>query len=191
MTDKTVLAIVGSLRKDSINRQLAEAAAENAPAGVRVDIYDGLAELPHYNADLEADSEADLEADTDRGGTPAPVRALRSAVADADAVLLVSPENNGTISSVLKSAVDWLSRPFGASVFKGKPTAVIGASAGRYGGIWAIDETRKSAQIATADVLDDVKLAVPTSVFDGKHPREHGETVAELAKVLAALTEAR
>lgn len=67
---------------------------------------------------------------------------------------------------------------------------MIGTSAGRYGGIWAIDETRKAAGIATANVLEDVKLAVPSSAFDGKHPREHAETVAELTKALDALTTA-
>ena len=65
---------------------------------------------------------------------------------------------------------------------------VIGTSAGRYGGIWAIDDTRKVAAIATANVLDDIKVAVPSSAFDGKHPREHAETVAELTKALDALT---
>lgn len=177
VAEKNVLAIVGSLRKASLNRQLAEAAAENAPAGVHVSIYEGLGDLPHYNEDIDGDS-----------GAPAAAEALRVAVAGADAVLLVSPENNGTISSSLKNAIDWLSRPFGSSVFKGKPTVVIGTSAGRYGGIWAIDETRKAAGIATANVLEDVKLAVASSAFDGKHPREHAETVAELTKALDALT---
>lgn len=178
VAEKNVLAIVGSLRKASVNRQLAEAAAEHAPAGVSVTIYEGLADLPHYNEDIDGES------------APAAAEALRAAVADADAVLLVSPENNGTISGSLKNAIDWLSRPFGSSVFKGKPTVVIGTSAGRYGGIWAIDETRKAAGIATANVLEDVKLAVPSSAFDGKHPREHAETVAELTKALDALTTA-
>ncbi|AMW20953.1 NADPH-dependent FMN reductase [Mycobacteroides chelonae] len=176
VAEKNVLAIVGSLRKASLNRQLAEAAAESAPAGVSVNIFEGLADLPHYNEDIDGDN------------APASVESLRTAVADADAVLLVSPENNGTVSSALKNALDWLSRPFGSSVFKGKPTVVIGTSAGRYGGIWAIDDTRKVASIATANVLDDIKVAVPSSAFDGKHPREHAETVAELTKALDALT---
>lgn len=114
VAEKNVLAIVGSLRKASVNRQLAEAAAEHAPAGVSVTIYEGLADLPHYNEDIDGES------------APAAAEALRAAVAGADAVLLVSPENNGTISSSLKNAIDWLSRPFGSSVFKGKPTVVIG-----------------------------------------------------------------
>ena len=70
--------------------------------------------------------------------------ALRAAAADADAVLAITPEYNGTIPAVLKNAIDWLSRPFGASAIKGKPVAVIGTALGQYGGVWAHDETRKS-----------------------------------------------
>lgn len=178
MSEKNVLAIVGSLRSGSVNRQLAEAAVESAPEGVNVTIYEGLAELPHYNQDIDGDQ------------APAEAQRLRSAVGGSDAVLIVTPENNGTIPGVLKDTIDWLSRPFGSSVFKDKPTAVIGTSAGRYGGVWALDETSKSAGIATAKIVDDAKLALPLSTFDGKHPREHAETVASLTQVLGTLVSA-
>ena len=76
------------------------------------------------------------------------VAALRTAAADADAALVVTPEYNGSIPGVLKNAIDWLSRPFGNGALKGKPLAVVGAALGQYGGVWAHDETRKSFGIA-------------------------------------------
>ena len=65
-------------------------------------------------------------------------------VADADAVLVITPEYNASIPAVVKNAIDWLSRPYGQGAITAKPLAVIGASGGRYGGVWAHDETRKS-----------------------------------------------
>ena len=83
---------------------------------------------------------------------------MRAAAADADAVLVVTPEYNGSIPAVIKNAIDWLSRPFGNGALKGKPLAVIGGSFGQYGGVWAHDETRKSFGIAGARVVESVKL---------------------------------
>ena len=117
MADVKVLALVGSLRAASINRQLAELAAETAPDGVTVTVFDGLGDLPFYNEDIDNDD------------VPASVVALREAAADADAALVVTPEYNGSIPGVLKNAIDWLSRPFGNGALKGKPTAVIGGCA--------------------------------------------------------------
>src|ERR1044072_3159749 len=122
MGDVNVLALVGSLRAASINRQLAELAAETAPHGVKVTVFDGLGELPFYNEDI------------DNEDAPATVVALRKAAAEADAALVVTPEYNGSIPGVLKNAIDWLSRPFGNSALKGKPLAVIGSALGQYGG---------------------------------------------------------
>src|ERR1039457_2422318 len=107
MPDIKVLALVGSLRAASINRQIAELATEVAPDGVAVAVFDGLDELPFYNEDI--DNEADVPA-----------------AADADAALVVTPEYNGSIPAVIKNAIDWLSRPFGDGALKGKPLAVIG-----------------------------------------------------------------
>jgi NAD(P)H-dependent FMN reductase len=73
---------------------------------------------------------------------------LRAEVQSANALLLVTPEYNGTMSGALKNAIDWISRPFGAGAITGKPVAVIGTSHGRYGGVWAHDDARKSARIA-------------------------------------------
>src|ERR1700756_959558 len=123
MSDIKVLVLVGSLRAASINRQIAEVAAEVAPDDVTVTIFDQLGELPFYNEDI--DNEADV---------PASVTALRALAADADATLVVTPEYNGSIPAVIKNAIDWLSRPFGDSALKDKPLAVIGGSFGQYGG---------------------------------------------------------
>ena len=114
MADVKVLALVGSLRAASINRQLAELAAETAPDGVTVTVFEGLGDLPFYNEDIDNDD------------VPASVVALREAAAEADAALVVTPEYNGSIPGVLKNAIDWLSRPFGNGALKGKPTAVVG-----------------------------------------------------------------
>ena len=153
--DIKVLALVGSLRAASINRQLAELAAETAPDGVTRRLFDGLGDLPFYNEDIDNATNDALE------HAPAPVVALRAAAAEADAVLVVTPEYNGSIPGVLKNAIDWLSRPFGNGALKGKPLAVIGGSFGQYGGVWAHDETRKSFGIAGPRVVEDLKLSVP------------------------------
>jgi NAD(P)H-dependent FMN reductase len=170
-----VLALVGSLRAASVNRQLAELAAETAPDGVSVEVFTGLGDLPFYNEDI------------DKGDVPASVAALREAAADADAALVVTPEYNGSIPGVLKNAIDWLSRPFGDSALKDKPTAVIGVSLGQYGGVWAHDETRKSFGIAGPRIVEDLKLSVPGKSLDGKHPRENAEVVANLRDIVGKL----
>jgi NAD(P)H-dependent FMN reductase len=172
----TVLALVGSLRAASVNRQIAQLAAENAPDGVTVTVCDGLGELPFYNEDLD-----------DPAVLPAAVTALRAAAADADAALVITPEYNGTIPAVLKNAIDWLSRPFGDSALKGKPLVVIGAALGRYGGVWAHDETRKSFGIAGPRVVEEIKLSVPIGTLGGKHPREHAQLVSDVGDVIAKL----
>jgi NAD(P)H-dependent FMN reductase len=116
------------------------------------------------------------------------VTALRAAAADADAALVVTPEYNGSIPGVLKNAIDWLSRPFGNSALKDKPLAVVGTSLGQYGGVWGHDETRKSFGIAGPRVVDELKLSVQATRFDGKHPRENAEVAANLRDIVGKLT---
>jgi NAD(P)H-dependent FMN reductase len=176
MSDIKVLALVGSLRAASVNRQIAELAAEVAPDGVTVTVFDGLGELPFYNEDI--DNDADV---------PASVTALRAAAGDADAALVVTPEYNGSIPGVLKNAIDWLSRPFRNSALKDKPLAVIGGSMGQYGGVWAQDETRKSFGVAGPRVVESIKLSVPFQSLDGKHPREHAELVSNVRDAVGKL----
>lgn len=154
-SSRTVAVLVGSLRRDSINRRLAELIARNAPQGVQVQIVDGLGELPFYNEDLDADGV--------RGDA---VEALRTQIGAADAVLLVTPEYNGGLPAVLKNAVDWLSRPYGAGALVDRPVGVIGAALGRYAGTWAREDARKAVGIAGANVVDAVELGLHSGAFD-------------------------
>ncbi|MEU4087407.1 NAD(P)H-dependent oxidoreductase [Streptomyces aureus] len=173
-----ILALVGSLRAGSHNRQLAEAAVKLAPEGAEVELFEGLAEIPFYNEDLDVE-----------GDVPAAAAKLRAAAGSADAFLLFSPEYNGTIPAVLKNAIDWLSRPFGAGAFGGKPVVVVGTAYGQFGGVWAQDEARKAVGIAGGTVLEDVKLSVAGSVvrFAETHPVDDAEVAGQLAEVLNRL----
>ena len=176
MADVKVLVLVGSLRAASLNRQLAQVASETAPAGVSLQLFDRLGELPFYNEDEDGDAVAEA------------VEALRLAAAEADAALVVTPEYNGSIPGVLKNAIDWLSRPYGNGALNGKPLAVIGTALGQFGGVWAHDETRKSFGIAGPKVVEDVKLSLPATIFDGKHPRENADVVQQVREVVEKLT---
>jgi NAD(P)H-dependent FMN reductase len=170
-----ILALVGSLRAGSHNRQLAEAAVKLAPEGAEVVLFEGLADIPFYNEDIDVE-----------GSTPATAAKLREAAQDADAF---APEYNGTIPAVLKNAIDWLSRPYGAGAFGGKPVAVVGTAFGQFGGVWAQDETRKAVGIAGGKVIEDIKLSIPGSVtrFAETHPVDDAEVAAQLTEVVARL----
>jgi NAD(P)H-dependent FMN reductase len=179
-SDIKVLALVGSLRAASINRQIAELAAAVAPDGITVTVFEGLGELPFYNEEIDDVMNADA-------APLASVAALRGAAAGADAALVVTPEYNGSYPAVIKNAIDWLSRPFGDSALKGKPLAVIGGSFGQYGGVWAHDDTRKSFGIAGARVVEAIKLSVPFKTLDGKAPAEHPELSDNVRDVVGKL----
>lgn len=176
-----ILALVGSLRAGSHNRQLAEAAVKHAPEGVEITLYEGLAEVPFYNEDIDVE-----------GAVPEAAARLRATAGAVDAFLLFSPEYNGTIPAVLKNAIDWLSRPYGAGALSGKPVAVVGTAYGQYGGVWAQDEARKAAGIAGASVLTDAKLSIPGSVtrFAQTHPADDSEVVEGLTQVIEQLSQA-
>ncbi|KNC19273.1 FMN reductase [Arthrobacter sp. RIT-PI-e] len=177
----TILVLVGSLREGSINAQLAEVVLENTPDGVRGIIFDALAQLPFYNEDIDDDAVR-----------PPSVDGLRAAASGAEAILLVSPEYNGSMPAVLKNAVDWLSRPFGSAVVSGLPAAVVGAAFGQGGGVWAHDEARRCLGVAGAEVLEDARLSIGASVtrFASLHPRDDAEGVAAVRGILAALVAA-
>ncbi|ORW24363.1 NADPH-dependent FMN reductase [Mycobacterium palustre] len=175
MSNTKILALVGSLRAASLNRQIAGLAAGAAPAGVTVSVFEGLGDLPFYNDDIDGPDVA------------APVVGLRTAAAEADALLVVTPEFNGSIPAVMKNAIDWLSRPFGAGAVKGKPLAVIGTSMGQYGGVWGHNETRKSFGIAGARVVDTINLSLPVKSLGGRHPRDNAELMAALGDAVQKL----
>ncbi|MEU5843360.1 NAD(P)H-dependent oxidoreductase [Rhodococcus sp. NPDC047139] len=175
-----VLALVGSLREGSVSRLLAETAAAVAAENVEVTLYGGLADVPFYNEDLDGEA------------VPAAAAALRDAAAEADAVLLVTPEYNGTTSAVLKNAVDWLSRPYGAGALNGKPVAVVSQSPSQNAAKWALEDTVKSVGIAGGRVVEGGSLSVGETFgkFGGEHPKEHAETAQQITALVAALTEA-
>ena len=170
----TILGIAGSLRADSLNGQLLRLAAEELPEGVVLEVFDGLAGIAPYDQDIE-----DLPPDS--------VEALKEAIASADAVLVATPEYNGSIPGQLKNALDWVSRPIGESPIRGKPTAVIGASTGAFGAIWAQRELKKVLGLMSAKVLD---VELPVAKADRRLADPDPELRAELAGVLEALTSA-
>jgi chromate reductase len=145
-----VLGISGSLRRDSFNSALLRAAAERLPAGAELVEFERLREIPPFDADLEGD------------GAPAPaaVAALREAMRSADAVLVATPEYNQSVPGVLKNALDWASRPAGESALSGVPAAVIGASTGMFGAVWAQAEARKVLGALGGRVVE-AELPVP------------------------------
>jgi len=147
MSDIRVAVLVGSLRADSLNRKLAEVLRDQASDGVTLDLIDGLGELPFYNEDIDV-AEA-----------PAAVQRVRDAVGQADRVLAVTPEYNGTMPAVLNNALDWLSRPYGAGAITGKPFGVIGTTPTPYGGKWSHADAARSAGIAGAIVVEDVTVS--------------------------------
>jgi chromate reductase, NAD(P)H dehydrogenase (quinone) len=143
----TVLGISGSLRHGSYNTALLHEAADLLPAGVELEPYEGLELLPPYNEDDEGED------------GPVEGRRLRDAIEGADALLIATPEYNGSIPGQLKNAVDWASRPARAGALWGKPVAVIGATTGSYGAVWAQADLRRTLGIAGARVLE-VELPV-------------------------------
>ncbi|AYG08264.1 NAD(P)H-dependent oxidoreductase [Pseudomonas fluorescens] len=127
----TIAVLVGSLRKQSINRKVAQALAQLAPANLKLSIVE-IGELPLYNEDL------------DGSAPPAAYSTFRQQVAAADAVLFVTPEYNRSVPAALKNAIDVGSRPYGQSVWSGKPGAVISVSPGAIGGFGANHHLRQS-----------------------------------------------
>ena len=142
-----ILAISGSLRRGSHNTSLLRAAEELLPPTFELVFWDGLKDVPPYDED-----------DDVHPAQPA-VAALREAVTEADAVLFATPEYNSSIPGALKNALDWASRPIATNVFRNKPVAVIGASIGMFGAVWAQAELRKVLAAMGARVAE-VEIAV-------------------------------
>lgn len=121
-----ILALSGSFRAQSYNTALLRAAADAAPEGVSIEIYD-YRDVPLYDADLDE---------------PPAVARLRAAIDGADGVLLAVPEYNYSLPGVLKNALDWASRPAYASAFRDKPTGLVSAAASFVGGARAQQHTK-------------------------------------------------
>ena len=156
-----VLGISGSLRRDSHNTKLLQVAGELAEEhGAEFEVFDGLKAIPPYDED------------DDVGDGPRAVARLREAIAGADALLFATPEYNSSIPGVLKNAVDWASRHLATSSLRNKPVAVIGASTGMFGAVWAQAELRKVLG-ATGARVAEVELAVG-------HAHEHLDPAGHL-----------
>ncbi|QBS40618.1 NAD(P)H-dependent oxidoreductase [Nocardia sp. CS682] len=181
MSQTRILALVGSLRAASINRQLAETAVQTSPEGVEITLFEGLADIPFYNEDIDVE-----------GSVPAAAQALRDAVAAANGLLVVTPEYNGSLPGALKNAIDWASRPYGAGSIKDKPTAVVSASISPNAAQWAHGDTVKVLGVAGARVVESAHLHFATigERFGTTHPREDAEALTELAATVHELVQA-
>jgi chromate reductase, NAD(P)H dehydrogenase (quinone) len=169
-----VLGISGSLRRDSHNTRLLMLAGRLLPPGAQLELYDGLKAIPPYDAD-------------DDDPAPAAVADFRAAIEGADAILIATPEYNGSISGVLKNALDWASRPARESVLRNKPVAVMGATTGMFGAVWAQAETRKVLATIGARVIDrEVPVARAQYAWE-RGDRLAPELEAEIGGVLAEL----
>lgn len=170
-----VLAVSGSLREGSFNTSLLRAAIEAAPEGIELELWEGLGELPIYDEDFEAD-------------VPESARRLREAWAAADGILFSTPEYNGSVPGGLKNAIDWASRPRLAAVLHNKPVAVVGASTGQFGALWAQQDLKRILGIAGARVVGtEIPVSGAQERFDGEGRLLDGEVFEQLRLHLTTL----
>jgi chromate reductase len=152
-----LLAISGSLRHSSYNSALLDAAGAECGSMAEFVVWRGLAEIPAFNEDLDA--------------VPPPVANLRTEIAGADAVLIATPEYNASVPGALKNALDWASRPYAENMLRDKPVAVIGASPGLFGAVWAQADLRRILKTIGARVDErDLPIAQAHEAFtaDGR-----------------------
>jgi chromate reductase, NAD(P)H dehydrogenase (quinone) len=173
-----ILAVSGSLRRDSHNSALLRAAVDLLPSGIEVLICNSLRHIPPYDEDA-LDS------------PPASVHRLRDEVNAVNAVLISTPEYNHSVPGQLKNALDWLSRPLAESPLRNKPAAVVGASTGMFGAVWAQAELRKVLAAIGARVLDH-ELPVPSAhqQFTSDGRLVDREIEQNLASILRELVDA-
>jgi chromate reductase len=170
-----ILGISGSLRRGSHNRRLLRAAGAELPPGADLVEWDGLGALPIFDEDLE-------------DSPPAAVREFLAAVEGADALLIATPEYNASVPGGLKNALDWASRPFPDNVLRKKPSAVIGASTGLFGAVWAQAEVRKALKASGAHVLEsELPVGMADGAFDDEDRLADPELAARLGDVLRDL----
>ena len=173
-----ILGIAGSLRQGSFNRGLIRAAVDVAPDGVRVVPHE-LLDIPLFNADVEA------------AGDPEPIRRFKQAIADADAVLIATPEYNHCVPGVLKNAIDWASRPARQSVLSSKPIALMGAATGGGGTARAQAHLRDGLAYTSALVLPQPEVLVPFAAtrFDESGNLSDDRTREAVRELLVALAD--
>lgn len=173
-TPRRVAVVVGSLRKDSLNRKMAHALIALAPVALQFEIVE-IGQLPLYNQD-------------DDEHPTAPVTAFREQVAAADAVLFVTPEYNRSVPGVLKNAIDIGSRPYGKSVWNGKPGAVVSVSPGAIGGFGANHHLRQSLVFLNVPMLNQPEAYIGNAgaLFDAAGALANEATRDFLKKFLDA-----
>jgi chromate reductase len=170
-----ILAVSGSLREGSFNTSLLRAALEAAPDGVELELWEGLGELPLYDEDFEADA-------------PESVRRLREDWAAADAILFATPEYNGSVPGGLKNAIDWASRPKLEGVLRNKTVAVVGASTGQFGALWAQQDLKRILGVAGARVVGtEIPVSRAHERFDSEGRLLDGEVFEQLRLHLTTL----
>lgn len=170
-----ILAVSGSLREGSFNTSLLRAALEAAPEGVELELWEGLGELPLYHEDLELD-------------VPESARRMREDWGAADAILFSTPEYNGSIPGGLKNAIDWASRPRLEAVLHNKPVAVVGASTGQFGALWAQQDLKRILGIAGARVIGtEIPIGRAHERFDNEGRLLDGEVFEQLRLHLTTL----
>jgi chromate reductase len=172
----TFLGIAGSLRRSSYNRGLIRAAIEVAPNGIRMTSFE-LADIPLFNADIEAE------------GDPPGVADFKRAIAAADALVIATPEYNHCVPGVLKNAIDWASRPARRSALTGKPVAIMGASNGRGATARAQAHLRDGLAYTNGLVLPlpEVLVGLANEKFDAEGNLTDVETRQEVRDLLVSL----
>jgi len=172
---RDIAVLVGSLRKESFNRRIAEAMAGLAPDHLVMQFVE-IGDLPHYNQDLDPDS------------PPAAWRAFRDAVRACDAVLFVTPEYNRSIPGVLKNAIDVGSRPYGQSVWAKKPGAIVSVTPGALGAFGANHHLRQSAVFLDVPMMQqpEAYIANVSGWFDEAGEIKDARNRQFLASIMAA-----
>ena len=179
-----ILGISGSLRRGSHNRKLLQAAGTLLPSGVELVEWDNIAGIPAFDEDMETDP-------------PEPVLEFFRAIQDADALLIATPEYNASLPGALKNALDWASRPFPENVLKNKPVAVVGASTGLFGAVWAQAEARKALKASGAHPIEselpvglaDYAFADDGTLSDPELTQRYQDLIGDLVREVTAPVE--
>ena len=172
-----IAAIAGSLRSASWARSLLRAAAHRQPVNVRVTVWDGLDAVPLFNEDEEDPA-------------PAGVAEMRQLIENSDALLIATPEYNQGIPGVLKNALDWASRPYGASVLTDKPVAVIGTSPLPSGAASALSGVREVLSVLRAQVVEtDLAIGQVHTRIDAEGKISDPELAARVTELLVRLAQ--